>query len=77
MKKRLYRSDTNKVVAGIIGGFGEYLDIDPVLLRVLYVALTVFGAVVPGIIVYIIALFIVPRRPRGAEREVEHTLKEE
>lgn len=62
--KRLYRSEANKMVAGVLGGLGEYLDVDPVLLRLFYVAITIFTGVLPGILVYILAIIIVPLGPR-------------
>lgn len=58
--KRLYRSQTNKVFAGIFGGLGEYFNVDPVLLRLIFVFLAIFTALVPAIFVYIIAIFIIP-----------------
>lgn len=64
--KNLYRSRDNKVFAGIFGGLGEYFDIDPTILRLLWLFVLVITAFVPGIIAYIIAIFIVPRKP---ERE--------
>ncbi len=60
--KKLYRSDKNKVFAGIIGGIGEYLEVDPVILRVLWLLIVVFTGFIPGLIAYIIAIFIVPKR---------------
>lgn len=63
--KKLYRSDTNKIFAGIIGGIGEYFDIDPTLLRLLWLIVFVFTGIVPGIFVYIIAIFIVPKKSKG------------
>lgn len=62
--KKLYRSDTNKIFAGIIGGMGEYFDIDPVLLRVLWILILVSTGVLPGLIAYIIAIFVVPKKPK-------------
>lgn len=64
--KKLYRSDNNKVFAGIIGGIGEYFDIDPVLLRILWLLILVSTGVIPGLIVYVIAMFIVPKKPKEA-----------
>jgi phage shock protein C len=61
--KRLYKSDTNKVFAGVIGGVGEYFETDPTLLRVAYLLLAVLTAFVPAIIGYIIATIIVPKKP--------------
>jgi phage shock protein C len=61
--KRLYRSSDNKVLAGILGGLGEYFDVDPVLLRLGFVFLLLATAVIPGVIAYAAAVFIVPRKP--------------
>jgi phage shock protein C len=66
MTKRLYKSETNKVLAGVCGGVGEYFDIDPVLVRLVYLLATVFTGVVPGGIAYIIAASIVPDKPHVA-----------
>jgi len=64
--KKLYRSDTDRIVAGIIGGIGEYTDIDSTVLRLIFVIVLIFSAVVPGLIVYFLALLIIPQR-RGEE----------
>jgi len=61
MKKKLYRSDKNKTLAGVIGGLGEYADVDPVLFRLLWVLITIFTGFFPGIIAYFAAIFIVPK----------------
>lgn len=61
--KKLYRSRENRVLAGVMGGLGEYFEIDPVILRLAYLLIIIFSAVVPGIIVYIIAALIVPEKP--------------
>ena len=60
MKKQLTRSKSNKVLAGIFGGMGEYADVDPVLFRLGFLMITIFTGLIPGIITYILALFIVP-----------------
>lgn len=67
-EKRLYKSGKNKVFAGIIGGLGEYFEVDPVVLRLAWVLITVFTGFVPGLIAYIIAIFIVPKKP-GKEKQ--------
>jgi len=61
--KRLYKSKENKVLGGVIGGIGEYFNVDPVILRIIWILLVVFTAFVPGVIAYIIAIFIVPPKP--------------
>lgn len=63
--KRLYRSKTNKVFAGICGGLGEYANVDPVLIRLVWLLIVIFTGFVPGILTYIIAYFIVPAHPKS------------
>ncbi|HLF20061.1 MAG TPA: PspC domain-containing protein, partial [Bacteroidota bacterium] len=65
LPKRLYRSQTNRVLAGICGGFAEYLNLDPTLIRVLWIFLTIFGG--SGIILYIIAYFVIPLNPHQTQ----------
>ena len=61
--KKLYRSDTDKIIAGICGGLGEYFNIDSILLRLVWLLVVIFTGIFPGIIVYIIAIFLIPRKP--------------
>lgn len=61
--KKLYKSKENKVLAGVMGGIGEYLDVDPVILRVVYIVISSFTAVVPGVLAYVIMAFIIPNKP--------------
>ena len=63
MRKRLYRSRENKVLAGVCGGIGEYFDVDPVLIRLLYLMVTVFTGLAPGVLCYVIAIAVVPEAP--------------
>lgn len=60
--KKLYRSNTNKVFAGICGGLGEYFEVDPIVIRLFWMLTVILSGVFPGLIAYIIALFIVPKR---------------
>ncbi|HET6924520.1 MAG TPA: PspC domain-containing protein [Candidatus Saccharimonadales bacterium] len=62
-RRRLYRSDTDKRLSGVCGGIGEYFDIDPTLVRLAWVVLTVLSGIVPGIIAYIIMAVVMPHRP--------------
>ena len=59
--KRLYRSDTNKVFAGICGGLGEYLEVDPAIVRLIWVLMVIFTGFIPGFVAYLIAMTIVPK----------------
>lgn len=58
--KRLYRSRKNKVLAGICGGLGEYFNVDPVALRLAWLLVVIFTGFFPGVIAYILAIFIIP-----------------
>ena len=62
--KKLYRSEKDKTVAGIIGGLGEYFEIDSVLLRLITLFIIFVTGIVPGIVAYFLALLIVPKRPK-------------
>jgi phage shock protein C len=61
MAKKLYRSRTEKMIAGVCGGLAEYFEIDPTLVRLVAVALTLAGG--SGILAYLIFWFVVPQRP--------------
>ncbi|MCB1008977.1 MAG: PspC domain-containing protein [Acidobacteria bacterium] len=61
-ERPLRRSSEHRIVAGVIGGFAEYFDRDPTLMRVLYVLLSVLSAAFPGILVYLILWVVIPKR---------------
>jgi phage shock protein C len=56
--KKLYRSKTNRVIFGICGGLGEYFDIDPLVVRILFILLTFTGG--SGIVIYLILAIMIP-----------------
>lgn len=56
--KKLVRSLTDKKIAGVCGGLGEYFNIDPVILRIIFLLSIFFGGL--GLIVYIVMWFVVP-----------------
>ena len=60
-QRRLYRSQTNKVIAGVCSGLGEYLNMDTTAVRLIWILLTLLGGA--GIIAYILAWLIIPARP--------------
>ena len=59
--KRLMRSTTDRLLAGVCGGLADYLNVDPTLVRIVYVAVCCFTALVPGLLTYLILTFVVPR----------------
>lgn len=71
-QKRLYRSRHNKVISGVMGGLGEYFELDPVLIRVIYLGLSAFSAIFPGIIAYIFMALIMPLEPEGTPGAPAH-----
>ncbi len=69
MKKKLYRSRDDKIIAGIFGGLGEYTEIDSNLLRLIGLLVFLFTAGA-FLIIYLIAIFIVPLKEKE-EKKVE------
>jgi len=62
-KKRLYRSKKERIIGGVCGGLGEFLDVDPTIIRLLWAIITVLsmGA---GIVAYLLAWIIIPKRKK-------------
>ena len=61
--KRLYKSRQNRTLCGVCGGIGEYLDLDPTLIRLLWVIFTFAGGA--GILAYIVCALIMSNAPDG------------
>lgn len=61
MYKKLYRSVTDKMLGGVCGGLAEYFEIDPVIVRLIFVLAVIFGG--SGILAYIILWIIIPQKP--------------
>jgi len=58
--KRIYRSQEDKKIAGILGGLGELFDIDPTLLRLLFVFIGLATGMIPLIVAYLVGWIIIP-----------------
>ncbi|MBN1211592.1 MAG: PspC domain-containing protein [candidate division Zixibacteria bacterium] len=61
-QKRLYRSTTDRQLAGVCGGLGEYFNIDSTLIRLVIAVLAIAG-VGTGLLFYIIAWIVIPEAP--------------
>ncbi|MGE5603318.1 MAG: PspC domain-containing protein [Nitrososphaerales archaeon] len=61
-EKKLYRSNSDKMIAGVCGGLGQYFGVDPTLIRLIFALLVVFG-VGSGIVLYIILAIVMPPEP--------------
>lgn len=62
MDRKLYKSNTNRMISGVCGGLAEYINADPTIVRVLFVLISIFSAAFPGILVYIILAILMPER---------------
>ena len=59
--RKLYRSNSNRMIAGVCGGLGEFLGIDPTLIRLAFILMGLLGG--HGILVYLIMCIVVPPAP--------------
>lgn len=57
---KIFKRSNNKMLAGVCGGIAEYFNLDPTLVRVGYVLISIFSAAFPGILVYIILWVVMP-----------------
>jgi len=85
MAEKLYRSRKSKILGGVCGGIAEYFDVDPVIIRILWILLCIFSGGI-GIIAYLILWIIVPLEPEEAvdvsarevkEKETEESIEAE
>jgi phage shock protein PspC (stress-responsive transcriptional regulator) len=58
MAKRIYRSETDKKIAGVCGGFAEYFDLDPTIIRVIWLLFLLIGGT--GLLAYLICWIVIP-----------------
>jgi phage shock protein C len=66
--KKLYRSSQNRVIAGVCGGVAEYLNLDPIIVRILWILLIFIGG--SGILFYILSWILIPVNPNQANLPV-------
>ena len=66
--RKLYRSRSDRMIGGVAGGLADYLNMDPTVVRLLFVLFALAGG--PGLLVYIVMLIVVPEEPlTGAASE--------
>ena len=58
MEKKLYRSETNKQIAGVCAGLAEYFDVDVTLVRIAFLVMMLMGG--PGFLLYVVLWFVIP-----------------
>lgn len=61
--KKLYRSKTDKMIAGVCGGIAKYFGIDSTLVRIIYAIVAIFTAIVPCLIIYLVLWILIPEEP--------------
>lgn len=62
MAKTLYRSKTDRKIAGICGGLGKYFNIDPTVVRVIFILMLLPGGL-PGVLPYLVLWVVIPEEP--------------
>jgi len=62
MQRKLVRSQNDKMIAGVCGGFAEYFGWTPWMVRFVYVLVSIFSAAFPGIIIYLLLWFLMPKQ---------------
>lgn len=67
----LHRSETNKIIAGVAGGLGEYFGIDPTIIRIIFIIISIFGG--SGILLYLILWLIIPKESDTNPKETLHS----
>ena len=60
--KKLYKSKDSRALSGVIGGLGEWMEVNPNILRTGYVVLAVITSIVPAALIYAAAHFIIPHK---------------
>ena len=60
--KRLYKSEEDKVLSGVAGGVAEYYEIDPVLIRLIVIFVTIVTGIFPMALMYLIAALVIPKK---------------
>jgi len=66
--KKLYRSLSDRKIAGVCGGLGEYLSADPTLIRLIAIFLGFFTGIIPGLITYIVGWIVIPEEPASKKK---------
>ena len=63
--RRLFKSRSDRRLFGVLGGISEYFGLDPSLIRIAYLFVTVFTLGLPGILFYFLMAIIIPRAPKA------------
>ncbi|MCM1115841.1 MAG: PspC domain-containing protein [Clostridium sp.] len=61
--KKIYRSKNDRLLSGVCGGIAQYFNCDPTIIRLIWALVSLFSAAVPGVLIYVICLVIIPEEP--------------
>ncbi len=64
--KRLYRRRKGRKLLGVLGGLADFFGLDPSLIRIAYLVMTFFTLGIPGFVLYLVLVFIVPVEPKAS-----------
>jgi phage shock protein PspC (stress-responsive transcriptional regulator) len=73
MNTKLYRSRTDSMIGGVCGGLGQYLGIDPIIVRLFFVLLALGDGV--GVLIYLVLWLIVPRQGQAEAATMEENIR--
>ncbi|KPU62888.1 phage shock protein [Thermococcus sp. EP1] len=76
MEKKLYRSRKNRMLFGVCGGLAEYFNVDPTLVRILFIILLI-GSVGTAVLLYLLLAVVMPEEPKKGGEEIGKEIKEE
>ena len=65
-RKRLYRRRKGRKLLGVLGGLADFFGLDSSLIRITYLVITFFTLCVPGIFLYLVMAFVIPRERKGS-----------
>lgn len=61
--KKIYRSKSQRMLSGVCGGIAHYFNIDPTIVRLVWVLVSLFSTAIPGLIIYLICVIVIPDEP--------------
>ncbi|MGI6589292.1 MAG: PspC domain-containing protein [Candidatus Iainarchaeum sp.] len=62
VSKKLYRNKNNQIISGVLAGIADYLNYDPTIIRLVFILLTLVTGILPGILLYILAVILIPKK---------------
>ncbi|MGN1329352.1 MAG: PspC domain-containing protein [Eubacterium sp.] len=70
--KKLYRSKTERKLAGVCGGIAAYFNIDPTIVRLIWAFVSLMSASIPGVLIYVVCALVIPDEPDAYETTAQY-----